>query len=448
MSDRSAAAILVSCCLTLGLTSCSGGQSMPADLQAKTPSNLGGTSSPSPSATEPGYVIGATFFFQGTSVSQDTYYDGTSAQNLTGTSTTSGTELNHEDVLGNASFDGLIGLYDIREYVSAVGDTTYSQVFDNYERIVPTSTTGADLEYVGDTYSYQVSANDLISSSLKNATPQVIDVLPHASGASYSESPQSSYTTTETSPEIGTVATTIETNADGSYARFDNATYPGGSYEQNWKFNSNFSGSHTVTYGGAAYPAAEDTIAVPTGGTISVVHATGSGTVAPSPAAPVVIADWYPVASGATPVLYTQTHQNEGAVSLPSTCAVPGAAGSASVWDIRTIVNYFDIWGDDTASGTYSTETQDEYVSDSYGELCITDSTTISAYSTATGYLVGRYVSTGAIALQNSQLPTGSTAAVAPAPLRADTLQRLRVTAVRFVRRLTARSGRPAGHPA
>jgi hypothetical protein len=411
------------------LSACSGGQGAPPVFHA--PAVIGAA----------GYSVGSSFYFVGTSANRDTLYDGAAAQNVTGTSTGSGNEFNQEQVLGDASFGGMTNLLDFREYVSYVAGAPYTDVFDNYETIAQSGNSHAELLYVGNQDVNQITPDDRISSSSVNATPQVIDVLPHAAAPAYAENPRSSYASTETSPALGTLATAIGTNADGSYARVDNATYPGGSYVQNWQTNADFSGSHTVTLGSDTYASTEDDIAAPAGGTITVTHATGNGSVPPQPVSGANFTDWYVTVTGAAPVLYLQTNQNVGAGPLPAACKVSSALQQSPVWDIRTIVDYFDVWGNGASGETYSTSTQDEFVSDAAGELCVVNSMTISAYSTQTGYLIERAQSSGALALQSAQVPAGSSSRTgqAVAPVRADAALRLRAATLRFVRRAAAR---------
>jgi hypothetical protein len=133
-----------------------------------------------------------------------------------------------------------------------------------------------------------------------------------------------------------------------------------------------------------------------------------------------------------------------GSGKLPGACSVPKSIPQSSVWDIRTTIAYFDIWGNGTAAGTYSTTTQDQYDSDEIGELCVTNATTILAFSSQSGYLVGRFVSSGALALQTAQISAAASprAALGAALLSADAGPRLRATTREFVRRLTARAQR------
>jgi hypothetical protein len=396
------------------------------------------TATPSPSSPAPGLVPGSSYYFVGNSQNTDTTYDGSAAANVTGITMQTGTESNDETVIANATFAGSTGLEDVHEAVSDVAADPPSEFFDNYETVSPTAA-GADLLYVGNSYSAEPSGGDTFSAVDVNAEPQVIDVLPHGAGSPWVLNPANTFTSTQTSPSIGTLDTTIQTASDGTYVRTDDATYPGGSYVQTSQMNADFSGTRSVVYGSDQYPSTVYAYAAPSGGEISSSSGSGNGS-APPTSTQASIVDWYPVASGAAaPIPYSQTSQDLGSAAVPPACLVAKQYAALPVWDIRTILNYFDIWGNDAAAGTFTTQTQDEYVNDVYGELCVSDSTSILAYSSQTGHIVEKSLTSGAIALQSAQLPAAAgtrAGRFAPlySPIRGDAAARLRTTLARFER--------------
>jgi hypothetical protein len=383
-----------------------------------------------PNLAAAGLVVGSSFYYVGSSQNEDTTYDGSAAERVTGTTTGTGSESNNERVLGNVTFAGIGGLYDVYEAVSAAASQPADEFFDNYETVAA-SRQGEQVLYVGNGYHTLPAPGNTFSYTVLNAAPIVIDMLPHVKGATWMTDPANTYQSTETNPSIGTLDTTIATASDASYTRSDNATYPGGTYVQDWKMNADFSGSQRAIYGNDPYPQAANAIAAPSSGTIVASSASGSGS-APPLAASTSVPDWYPAASGtASPVLYGQTTSDAGLGPLPAACRVGSRFAGLPVWDIRTILRSFDVWGDGVAGGTYSVQTQDEYVNDAFGELCLTDSSSLSAYSWQTGYLVERDLSTGALALQTASFPSS-----AFAPIRGDAAPRLRAAIARFLRGL------------
>jgi hypothetical protein len=284
-------------------------------------------------------------------------------------------------------------LYAVAQSIAVSGPTTYagtSNVFD----LTDTETDTSPLQTIGittQTYyallttstgsnlvTYGFTSTDTNGESLAVTIPNVgsgnglLDELPEKSGQSWTNG--AAQVANETSPGGITSGRTVQ--ADGSYA--DKTNFPIGSIYASpvpgsplvnaaiITENSDGSGSYVfdaiVTAGGQPENVEELDFSTPVPASSGVPASIAISEPQPS-ASPLVVTIpvWYP-----QPLkLYTETDVDDGAVSLPPSCAVPSSLGTAADAVVQSIVSY------DTIVGTAETLSQTNYVVPNYGLACV-----------------------------------------------------------------------------
>ena len=240
------------------------------------------------------------------------------------------------------------------------------------------------------------------TTSVKYATPQIVDQLPEAANANWSNSPALTLQQTF----VGQEQATRTVNSDGSYTDTDNinqgtgdsTVYPAMQILLSDKGDGSSSFTYTFNYTGTAYnpPYTSQTFTwsvtapyVPSpapsatpGPAIMDIYesiATVRSTPAPSPvpAYQFSVRQWY-----ALP-LYTESDKNLGTVTIPASCNVPAGFGTSAM-QIEQQVQALD-----TALGSIETTTTDSYVVTGFGPVCVRVSDTTKAFydfNNDTGY--------------------------------------------------------------
>jgi hypothetical protein len=308
---------------------------------------------------------GDTFGYSGTT-SESFVYEGASPSPAASTSATVTQTI---AVSAPATFNGVGSLFDfhtVETDVSSLQTTTTTT--DTYYAALA-SGTGTNLVDYGYNSTDNFGETLLVQYGATGApSPIVIDELPQVPGASWSNT--AAETLTETDP--GNQSSLRTVNADGSYT--DNTSYASGSLftppptplAATIVENSNGSGSYsfplfgelpnTVVALGTPNPATEQIPINITQPGYSPINGT--------------VGVWY----GNPLVLYKESDTNNGAVNIPTACAVAPAYGTtanAVVQKIRSV---------DAILGTIDTLTQTTYVIPIYGAACVVLNDQILSY--------------------------------------------------------------------
>jgi hypothetical protein len=285
-------------------------------------------------------------------------------------STTVYTVVQHVSVTGPASFAGAAAAYDLHDAetdtspLASLGITT-----DTYDALV---TAGAATNLVTYGFTSSDTSGETLTVTLTGAGTGngILDELPEAKGQSWVNSGAS--TLKESSP--GGLTSSRVTAADGSYT--DTTIYPTGSIyaspgpavsQATITQNADGSGSYVFFAnngaGGTNAPLYQFDFATPrpaASGSPAMIPITIPQP-SPSPAAEADVPLWYPQPL----VLYAETDDDTGAVSLPAACNVPASYGTRANAIVQTIAQY------DTIVGTHETFSQTSYVVPVYGLACV-----------------------------------------------------------------------------
>lgn len=224
------------------------------------------------------------------------------------------------------------------------------------------------------------------TTSVSYSTPQIVDKLPEASGASWSNSPAMVLKQNFAGQEQAT--RTVD--ADGTYTDTEtiyqgsgqSGTYPAMQIvlsdakdgSGSFSFTYNFTGTpYNPPYTSETYEWTTSAPHVPSpapsatpGAPVIDVYETrllvqATPVPSPSPAYQFSLNQWYPAALA----LYSESDSNKGSATIPAACAVPSGFGTTAT-QIEQQVNRLD-----TALGTMETTTTDSYVAMGFGPVCV-----------------------------------------------------------------------------
>lgn len=262
---------------------------------------------------------------------------------------------------------------------------TYKTTTDYYYQLA-----SADFDLLG----YSAIDDQGNTTAVQYATPQIVDELPEAANASWTNSPAMTLTQVFAGQE--TASRTV--NADGTYTDTENAyqgtgssTYPATTIilhdnadgSANMTFTFNWTGTlYNPPYTTSTYTWSETAPYVPSpapsqspGPPIIGIYESSSSvqsTPAPSPSPQFKLSvnQWYssPVA------MYGETDKNLGSATIPTACNVPSGFGTTAM-HLQQQVNRLD-----TALGSTETTTTDSYVVTGFGPVCVQVSDKTVAY--------------------------------------------------------------------
>lgn len=326
---------------------------------------------------------GNTFAFSGSLTQNDTF--AYPLPTLPPTSVTANVTQNvNVSATANPYSSGSVQDFNVVE-TDAFPTQTYKTTTDYYYQLA-----SANFELLG----YSAVDDQGNTTAVQYGTPQIVDELPEAANASWTNSPAMTLTQTFAGQE--TASRTV--NADGTYTDTENAyqgtgssTYPAttiilhdnadGSANMTFTFNwtgsaynppyttSTFTWSETAPYVPSPAPSQSPGPAV-----IGVYEAStvvqSTPAPSPSPRLQLTLNQWYPSALQ----MYNETDKNLGSVTIPSTCNVPSGLGTTAM-HLQQQVNRWD-----TAIGSSETTTTDSYVVTGFGPVCVQVSDKTDAY--------------------------------------------------------------------
>jgi hypothetical protein len=346
-------AALIGAAVVSALAACGGGSSVPAPNPS---------SNPSPSGSFRPADNGDTFHYGGTLV--ETFWrpvqpGPSNAPSPVPTSTTDWTVDNLTTVATNATFHGVTGLTDFAENETDTGLQTITTATDDYF-LFPSGSAGPLVE---DGYR-SLDSNFVLNDVQRNATSGIVDMLPEAAGASWSDT--AFRTSVETDPDGQT--STRYVNADGSYSETD--AFPDGTLNSAVA-NPNGSGLYKVLEGTSFetdYGYSE-----PSGGNVTITVTEPDASPMPSPTV-FTVTDWQPAGG-----LASDAYVDNGVVAIPAGCALPASFGSQGydVSEQRTAV--------DPIFGSIENVTQHDYIVQGRGVACVTRHDSLIMYYDFTG---------------------------------------------------------------
>jgi hypothetical protein len=277
-----------------------------------------------------------------------------------------------ETLAASPQADGTIDLNERETFVNTGNSHTWNYAGDNY--YLPVVANGSVIAELVKTIGYPemvytYGANNQPLSYQTYAITQTYNrpypvegVYPFASGAiagangnGYTETQLATPQPGATTPPQGTQTYNITENADGSYSSTSSVTGTGSNDgTDSIVLNSDGSGyddhkpasgvEDKITFGLPASAGAPIPVTDPVNGNASVPNWLPNG-IMPQP-------------------LQTVSLTNEGQVALPSGCNVSGVS---QAWDLRSVTSIVD-----PILGDVYTDTNDEYLTDTQGEVCYT----------------------------------------------------------------------------
>ena len=379
MDVRAFAIALSSCCLLCACGGGGGGSVTPIPGAAPVPGAATSAPAPSPTSVPSPYprTQGDTFVYSGQLQQAYQTFPEVVAPGSPSPAPIVTTTINVTQtvtVRANQTFNGassLTGLHSVETDALASGLKTTTATTDTYEALLTNGATAQLLDYGSQ---YADEAGDTVSTLLAPAA--VLDQLPEAAGAQWTNSAAATIDEAIAGDTTGSAVTVVRTvSGDGSYN--EKTTYPPNysapGYTGVGNIQENADGSGTFSF-------------VSNGGTISITYSPPE----PQPTGPPLVTikeynkldttgtasatfqlpAWY----GTAAPLFAETDRNVGVVPIPASCNLAKTFPAQATALAQTIART------DTILGYTETQTATSYVAAGYGLLCATLSDTQTMY--------------------------------------------------------------------